>query len=311
MPAQNPDATTLCVLSPGAPQDADAGLCVPYGIVLAVYNTPGEVADATWPTANALDADDGWSHQPYCPVWGSPHQIGSSDSYRAVGTPTRTRDIVASQAVFKTQWQVACNARETFTAQLWGLRNDQVFVAANGLKPDYQAGLVSILDTLDLTGRQAPLLRAHSRDIEISTEGLGVGQQVPNDGTAVLFSVTYRNTSQTSYASVQSLVFAEEYAGSPGTDLPMTEGTLERQDGTAWKELGLGVGGGMDYATQGSDAPFPLAPGQSRTVRYRLKLAATDGVGVLPVTAQAVLPYEGRSELTVLGEKSVPVRVVK
>ncbi|WP_371480535.1 hypothetical protein [Kitasatospora sp. NBC_00315] len=314
VPVQDPNSTTLCVLSPGAPQTQSGsfeGACGPYGIVLAVYNTPEEVGGATWPTSGALDAPDGWAHQPYCSAWGNPHEIGPSDTYRQVGSPVRTRDIVASRAVYKTQWQVSCNTRENYTVQMWGLKGDQVFVVASGLKPDYQAGLVSILDTLDLTGRQAPLLMPHTRDIEVTTEGLGVGQQVSNDGTAVTFSVTYRNTSQTSYPGVQPLLFAEQYAGSPGQVVVGTEGTLERQDGTTWTQTDtFGTGSGMDYATQGRDAVFPLAPGQSRTVKYRMKLTARDGAGVLPVTAQAVLPYSGSGELSVLGEKSVPVRVV-
>lgn len=106
------------------------------------------------------------------------------------------------------------------------------------------------------------------------------------------------------------LLFAEWYAGSPGEVVSITAGSLERLDGTAWKALGLGVGSGMDYATQGKDAAFPLAPGQSRTVKYRMKLTREDGAGVLPVTAQAVLPYDGSGDLTLLGHKSTPVRVV-
>ncbi|MFC9325214.1 hypothetical protein [Kitasatospora sp. NPDC057015] len=310
VPSQDPSAVTLCVLSPGAPSGAGAKDCAPYGVLLAAYNTAEEVGRATWPTAEALDSEAGWSPQPYCPVWGNPHAIGAGDSYKPVGAAVRTRDIVAGQAIRKTQWQVACNGRENFTAQLWGLTGDQVFVAAVGLKPEYQAGLVSILDTLDLGGRQAPVLKPHQNDIAITVEGLGAGQSVPNDGTTVTVSVTYRNTGQTAYPSVHPLLFAENYAGSPGQGVRTTEGALERMDGTAWKQLELGVGGGMDYATQGKDAAFPLAPGQSRTVRYRLKLTSKDGAGVLPVTAQAVLPYDGTGDLVLLGARTVPVRVV-
>ncbi len=302
-------STTLCVLSPGAPAGADTAGCAPYGITLTSYGTPEEVGHALWPSSRALDAADA-STQPYCSVWGNPHAVGAGDTYKTVGSPVQTRDIVAGEAIRKVQWQTSCNTKESFTTQLWGLEDDQVFIAANGLKPDYQAGLVSILDTLDLSGRQAPVLKPHQNDVAITVEGLGVGQSVPNDGTVVAFSVTYRNSSQTAYASLHPLLFAEYYAGSPGEVVPMTDGTLERLDGTTWKSLGLGVGGGTDYAVQGKDAAFPLAPGQSRTVKYRMKLTSQDGAGVLPVTAQAVLPYDGTQELSVVGARSVPVRVV-
>ena len=301
----DPAATTLCILATGAPKDAGAGGCVPYGVILAAYNTPDEARGATWPTTADLASDWGWSHQPYCPVWGNPHEITTPDSYKAVGVPVRTRDIVASRAVYKTQWQVACNATESFTSQMWGLRTDQVFLVANGLKPDYQADLVSILDTLDLSGRQAPLLEPHQNDVDIAVDGLGVGQQVSNDGTAVSFSVTYRNTGQTAYPAVRAVLFADGYAGAPGAP-PITQGTLERKDGTAWTPLAVGVGAAP---LPGTDLVFRLAPGQSRTVEYRMKLTAQDGAGVLPVTARAQLPSDGTSDQT-LGEKSIPVRVV-
>ncbi|MFC8448450.1 hypothetical protein [Kitasatospora sp. NPDC057223] len=303
--APDPASTTLCVLSPGAPAAADTAACVPYGVVLAVYNTPDEVEHALWPTMADLSSDLGWSHQPYCPVWGNPHPPGAGDAYRAAGSPVETRDIVAGRAVHKTQWQGSCDGKETFTSQMWGLRTDQVLVAANGLKPGYQAALVSILDTLDLSGRPAPLLEPHRNDVDITVDGLGVGQQVSNDGAAVSFSVTYRNTSQSAYPAVRAVLYAEGYAGVSGAP-PITEGTLERRDGAGWTPLTLGTGAAP---LPGSDLVFRLAPGQSRTVEYRMRLTARDGAGVLPVTARAQLPSDGQGE-RVLGEKSIPVRVV-
>ncbi|MCX5211887.1 hypothetical protein OG689_21795 [Kitasatospora sp. NBC_00240] len=310
VPTQDPARNSLCILSPGAPAGASAESCEPYGVTLTAYSTAEEVQVGLWPSMADLDSDSGWSSQPYCPVWGNPHAIGSGDALKTVGKVVRTRDIVASKTISKTQWQVSCNSKENFTAQLWGLADDQVYVAAIGLKPEYQADLVSILDTLDLSSRPAPAGKAHQNDIAVTVEGLNPGQSVPNDGTMVQVSVTFRNTSQTNYPAVHPLLFAEWYAGSPGEVVSMTAGSLERMDGTAWKALGLGVGSGMDYATQGKDAAFPLAPGQSRTVKYRMKLTREDGAGVLPVTAQAVLPYDGSGELAVRGQKSTPVRVV-
>ncbi|MFF2042973.1 hypothetical protein ACFVVX_21355 [Kitasatospora sp. NPDC058170] len=302
---------SICLLAPGSPQTAKFGDCAPYGAQLTAYNTAEEVEHGNWPSIGALDSESGWGTQPYCPIWGSPHTIGANDVVKTVGTPVRTRDIVAGRAVRKTQWQASCNAKESFTAQLWGLPNDQVFLAAVGLKPDLQPGLVSILNTMDLSGRQAPALKPNQNDVGITVEGLATGQQIANNGPAVSFSVTFKNTSQSTYASVQPLVFTEEYAGTPASMVPMNEGKLERLDGTVWKPLPIAPGGGMDYATLGKDAVFPLAPGQSRTVKYRMTLEGANGAGVMPVTVRATLPYDATKPLVVIGERSIPVRVTK
>ncbi|MFG3051262.1 hypothetical protein ACGFZP_09975 [Kitasatospora sp. NPDC048239] len=306
-----PGRDAICLLAPGAPQSAKFGDCAPYGAQLTSYNTAEEVEHGNWPSIGALESESGWGAQPYCPIWGNPHTVGAADQLKTVGTPVRTRDIVAGRAVRKTQWQASCNAKESFTAQLWGLPNDQVFLSAIGLKPELQAGLVSILDTMDLSGRQAPVLKPNQSDIAITFEGLTTGQQVVNNGPAVSFSVTFKNSSQSTYASVQPLVYTEEYAGTPADVVPINEGRLERLDGTVWKPLPIAPGGGMDYATLGKDASFPLAPGQSRTVKYRMTLAGANGAGVMPVTAKATLPYDGTKELVVIGERSIPVRVTK
>lgn len=45
------------------------------------------------------------------------------------------------------------------------------------------------------------------------------------------------------------------------------------------------------------------------TVKYRMKLTGEDGVGVMPVTANALMiPDQG--PFTALGTRSIPVRVV-
>ncbi|MFD0277214.1 hypothetical protein ACFVHB_25360 [Kitasatospora sp. NPDC127111] len=296
--------TQMCVLSPGAPTGSQPGWtpesCAPYGIVIAVYNTADEADHATWPTAFDLDSDSGFSHQPDCPVWGHPYV--PTGPYTKVGAPVRTRDIVAGRAISKTQWQVTCKPGEDFTAQLWGLRTDQVYIAANGLKPEYQAGLVSILDTMDLGGRQAPVARPNQNDIGVGVEGLGAGQSVPNDGSAVEFSVTYRNTSQTNYAAIVPRVYAEPYAGAP-----VVKGTIERLVGGAWMPLDLAT---ADRPAKGeTDRALALAPGQNATVKYRMKLTAQDGAGVMPVTASAaVVPQD--APIVIVGERTIPVRVV-
>ncbi|WP_395295291.1 hypothetical protein ACF9IK_18455 [Kitasatospora hibisci] len=303
-------ALSVCVLSPGAPQPGTEDDCIPYGVLLTSYNTADEVDHALWPSLYFLRSDSGWSPQPSCPVWGKQYVPVPAD--KITSSATRTRDIVAGRPVYKTQWQVTCNGADRFTAQMWGLDKDQVFVSAIGLKSDYQAGLVSMLDSIDLSGRQAPSARANQNDIGITVEGLGTGQQVPNDGTPVTFSVTYKNTSQTDYAKVQPFVITEHYAGTPVSDAPVAEnsGKLERQDGDTWTQVAISEGSDTGYAAADPKSLFPLAPGQSRTVKFRLTMDHDAGPGVMPVTVKATLPYNGSGAFTSIGEHSIPVRVV-
>ncbi|MFD8704454.1 hypothetical protein ACFV1W_17850 [Kitasatospora sp. NPDC059648] len=141
----------LCVLSPGAPQGASAQNCQPYGVDLAVFDTesPG------WPSTADLDAQSGWGHQPNCPIWGDPHPPAAGEAVSSTG-PTKSTPTVSGRPALKSQWQVTCG-QSPFTAQIWALPKDQVFVSAVGLKEDYQPGLQSIVNSLDVSGHgQAP-----------------------------------------------------------------------------------------------------------------------------------------------------------
>ncbi|WP_431679529.1 hypothetical protein [Kitasatospora sp. KL5] len=66
------DPLRLCLLSPGAPTSATYHDCQPYGVMIAAYSTAG-LENVTWPSEAALDSPSGWSHQPFCPLWGNPH----------------------------------------------------------------------------------------------------------------------------------------------------------------------------------------------------------------------------------------------
>ncbi|MFJ7911523.1 hypothetical protein [Kitasatospora sp. NPDC096204] len=310
-------ADRVCVLSPGAPtepqQDWAAAKCEPYGVLVVAYNSADELdLGGPWPTMNDLAAPDGWGHQPNCPIWGRPYFPDSG--YSSMGAPVRTKSTVGGKTIDKTQWNVTCNPGDSFTAQLWGMGSDQVFVVANGLKSDYQAGLTSIVNSLDVSGHKPPTGAAQSgKDIAITVDGgIGAGQKVSNDGTPVTFSVTYRNTGQKSFAKVQPLVYTKEYAGTPPSEMVlMNQGKLERQDGGGWTALPLSMGGGMDYAMAAESAAFSLAPGESKKVTYRMTLDPVDGPGTMPVAVQVTLPYSGTAGLNVLNELTVPVTVVK
>ncbi|MFG2841625.1 hypothetical protein ACGF12_00390 [Kitasatospora sp. NPDC048296] len=311
----------VCVLSPGAPTDPqqnwEPARCEPYGVLVVAYNSPDDVGSGAWPTTADLASDGGWGHQPNCPIWGRPYF--PANGYSSVGAPVRTKPTVAGKTIDKTQWNVGCNAGDTFTAQLWGMSSDLVFVVANGLKGDYQAGLATIVNSLDVSGHKVPSptstpTAATGKDIavNIDADGLGAGQQVSTNGTPVTFTVTYRNTGQKTYEQIQPLVYTKEYSGTPPSPvLLMNAGKLERQDAGSWSQIPLSVGGGMDYAMVNKAAYFRLAPGESRKVTYRISLDPADGPGEMPLVAQAALPYPSTAPLTVLGEVSQVVRVVK
>ncbi|MBD0690484.1 hypothetical protein [Streptomyces sp. CBMA123] len=314
-------ADRVCVLSPGAPtdpqQDWTQSRCEPYGVLVVAYNSPDELAaGGLWPTTADLTADAGWGHQPNCPIWGRPYI--PDGPYSSVGAPVRTKPTVAGKTIDKTQWNVTCKPGDTFGAQLWGMSSDQVFVVANGLKSDYQPGLTSIVNSLDVSGHKAPSPGPSSadqaaKDIAITVDGgIGAGQKVSANGTPVTFTVTYRNTGQKTYPQLQPLVYTKWYAGTPPSDmLEMNAGKLERQDGGGWVQIPLSQGGGMDYAMVNPKARFSLAPGESKAVTYRMALDPADGPGAMPVAVQVTLPYDGTVPLTVLKDQPVSVTVVK
>ncbi|MFJ6379761.1 hypothetical protein ACIQI7_07105 [Kitasatospora sp. NPDC092039] len=311
-------ADRVCVLSPGAPTDPQQGwsqsTCEPYGVLVVAYDSPAELEGGAWPTMTDVTGSGSWGRRSNCPLWGRPYV--AENGYASVGDPARTRSTVAGKAVDKVQWNVTCKPGDTFTAQLWGMGGEQVFVLANGLKSDYQSGLTAIVNSLDVSGHRSPGLSSAeqaAKDLSITVEGgIGAGQKVSTDGTPVTFTVTYRNTGQKTYPQLQPLVYTTEYAGTPpNVVLPMNKGKLERQDGGGWTEIPLSMGGGMDYAVVSGKARFPLAPGETRKVTYRMALDPVDGPGTMPVAVQLTLPYDGTAPLAALKELTVPVTVVK
>ncbi|MFF7994152.1 hypothetical protein ACFZDG_30750 [Kitasatospora xanthocidica] len=269
-------AFRLCLLSPGAPQDAGFPDCRPYGAELAVFDADSPV----WPTIGDLDSGSGWGQQPYCPIWGNPHVPGG-EAVNSTG-PTKSTPTISGRPGLKSQWQVTCGG-SPFTGQIWALPKDQVFISAIGLKNTYQAGLQSIVNSLDVSGHAAPP-RA-----DVSVTGLKPGQQVPNYDIAVPFSVTFKNTGSTKITGARALVFPDDYSGSPSGEVG---GTLERREGAEWKSTGLLLLSN-GRATPEKGLPVDLDPGQSVTVDYRLTLYPMDGPGTLPLNAQLILPDSG------------------
>ncbi|MFJ9459153.1 hypothetical protein ACIRST_29205 [Kitasatospora sp. NPDC101447] len=316
------DASTVCVLSPGAPTDSSSNWsqdeCEPYGVYVTVYNTPDESAHAIWPTMGDMASSSGWSHQPSCPIWGHPYI--PTGPYSSVSPAVRTRPTIAGKTGDKTQWKATCKPGDSFTSQMWALSSDQVYVAASGLKDDYQAGLQAIVNSLDVSGHKAPGVASEAPDppavnrdtVAVTYSGILPGGMVSvKDPLPVSIVVTYRNTGTVNLPAVQPLVFTDPYPGTPNSPIPMNVGTLERQDGGTWTKVSMSPGSGMDYATAGKAAAFPLAPGASHTVMYRMSVDPADGPGIMPIRMQATLPYDGSGSLTVIGEKIAFENIVR
>ncbi|MEV7182597.1 hypothetical protein [Kitasatospora sp. NPDC093102] len=127
--------------------------------------------------------------------------------------------------------------------------------------------------------------------IDITFGGLDEGGRIElND--LVSFSVTWKNNDATGTRSVAPVVATQQYEGALcGRVVAMAEGTLERKDASGWKTLpGLSQGTGMDYATGRNDAAFTLAPGESRTIEYRMRLSSANRPGRLAIEADAPVP---------------------
>ncbi|MER6396859.1 hypothetical protein ABT263_12485 [Kitasatospora sp. NPDC001603] len=284
----------LCLLSPGAPDGAAFNDCSPYGAELTVY----DAEPVTWPSTGDLDASGGWGHQPNCPVWGNPHP--ADGQLKSVG-PAKSTVTVAGRPARKSQWQVTCNAKDSFTAQMWVLPKDQVYVSAIGLKADYQSGLQAIVNSLDVSGHTSP----YANDVSASVTGLTVGQKVPNDGTPVEFAVTFKNTGKTNYTATKAVVYADPYPGAP-PGVKRTS-TLDRRQGGAWSPMELW---GLDaFSGLESGLPVSVAPGQSVTVNYRLTLTPDYGPGTLPLVMRLEVP-DGAGSFRLAGEGTLQIQVV-
>ncbi len=300
------DSENLCLLSPGAKGNAS---CEPYGVTVTAYSTPGEVAAATWPTVSDSRFRVGWGHQSYCYSWANPH---GSD------TPTTQQysfqvATLAQQAVDTATWQVKCASGDTFTARRWDFPKQQVFISARGLSADYEAGLQSLLGSLDVSGHPDPLAGTAQKAVTVSLQGLTAGQKVYSDNSTIPFSVTWTNNSTTSFASIMPLAYTDYYDGIPNDQVGIAQGTLERQDGSTWTKIGaLSIGGGTDYWTAGAPVAFPLAPGAHRTINYRMTLDPVDNTGTLDLVGLAALPHTKPSDpYTSVGIGDLPLVVTK
>ncbi|MFF7635691.1 hypothetical protein ACFZB9_21450 [Kitasatospora sp. NPDC008050] len=298
----SPFETMLCLMTPD-PKPSTGWACGPYGVSLTVYSTPYEAAQASYPTLGDLDSDGGWAHQPYCYSWDNPHGTGSQHT-TSVDHSTVT---VAGKQATRSTWQVACDSGESFTGRMWGFRTDQVFVGANGLSPADEGGLQAILNSLDFGSHHSPQGPAPASgqvgDVTTAFSGLTANQSVRKDGSAQLFSVTWTNTGRSSYGAV----LLSLCGSGPGGTGSSTDGTLERQDGTGWTTVPLGCDGLTD--AQGTPLSVPLAPGQSRTVNYRLTVPTTAKPGQLTMVAHADLELGSVTALTQIGGGTVTVQI--
>ncbi|MFI5529091.1 hypothetical protein ACIA8O_11150 [Kitasatospora sp. NPDC051853] len=275
------DKIRLCLRTPGTPATAQ---CLPNGVMITAWE-PGE--EQYWPSEGFLDSDGGWFNQPNCFLADNPKAL-PGNGYGLIGTPERSVVKIGSRYANKVRWQVACDTTKRFTAQGWSFHKEQVVVNANGLPAEYQEDLEAIVAGLDLSGRKDP---GHGTDVKVTFGTSTVTQE--GDVRMVAFPVTWSNVSSTTYATIEPVVAGKEGADPVDAAAVAKQpvGTLERKDGTQWKQLPmLRIGGGMDYAMSGQDAAFPLAPGKSRTITYRLKLTNVGQLGGFKMVGEAYLP---------------------
>ncbi|WP_380286043.1 hypothetical protein [Kitasatospora purpeofusca] len=126
---------------------------------------------------------------------------------------------------------------------------------------------------------------AVAEQIDVSVRSLTGVWQTPADGSYLDFEVTWTNRIERRYDEVVPVVRVLPYdypaaVARPGTT---AKGMLDRKDLDQWREVKMnqpGVGSGPQQGT------FSLDPGESRTVRYRLTLAAGGMSGRLPIAAE-------------------------
>ncbi|MER5861954.1 hypothetical protein [Kitasatospora sp. NPDC002040] len=313
---ENDGSVRLCLVPPNAPGDfgTSATGCLPQGVQIAVWNSAEELGGSNWPSDSFLDARAGWSNQPFCFAGSSQRSISESESatYGLVGEPKRTVVEVDGRYANKTQWQVACNAKEQFTAQMWGFHKEQVFVAANGLSSDYQDDLEAIVNSLDLSKHADPLKLGHGNDIKVTfgqEEAIRVGDQGQNE--IVTVPVTWTNVSSTSYSAVEPVV-AADYVENQAMLAENPTGPLDRLDGAGSARVPLRQSADTSWQLTGQAAAFALAPGQSRTIIYQMKLTVLDNKQSLGMTGAAFLS-KGRETPTSVGtvHSQVPIHRVK
>ncbi|WP_328955761.1 hypothetical protein [Kitasatospora purpeofusca] len=123
--------------------------------------------------------------------------------------------------------------------------------------------------------------------VTLSFDGLTGTEAIVGAGPTT-FSVTWHNTTQRLYDAVAPVVSVRTLTGAVRSGRSV-RGRLQREEeGGGWTDVPLTVGSGA-YLASGDAAAFPLGPGASRTVRYRLDPSIDSAEGTLLIEALAVL----------------------
>ncbi|WP_344342655.1 hypothetical protein, partial [Kitasatospora putterlickiae] len=147
-----------------------------------------------------------------------------------------------------------------------------------------------------------------SQGIALGFDGLAGREAIVGAGW-VTFSVTWHNTTRQTHRTVAPVVSVRALADPVGTDRTV-RAQLQREDEGGWTEVPLTEASGA-YLASGDAAAFPLAPGASRTIRYRLDPWIDSAEGTLLIEALALLPStpqrtEEASALTAVRLTSAP-----
>ncbi|WP_282206284.1 hypothetical protein [Kitasatospora fiedleri] len=281
VPDQDP-ADGLCLLSPGSPTQ-QPGDCLPYGVRLV---SAGGGRDGTaWPTEYGLDAEDGWKGLGRCPVWGHPGELtGAAGPQRAADRKVVT---LGGRVARQVTWHVDCGNGSAFDATVWGFHAEQVYLVAAGLADDYRDALTELAQSLDIGALTPGAGRPHPNDVKVDVSLPQVLDTRRQPGFQQPFTITYTDFGAVPYTVQPELRLTADpglYHGA-AADL-----VAERLDGERWTKL---PGLAADASGSGAAAAFTLAPGESRTVRYRLTFAGEDDSGPLSVTGAAVAAGPG------------------
>ncbi|MFE2110624.1 hypothetical protein ACFXAF_32825 [Kitasatospora sp. NPDC059463] len=127
-----------------------------------------------------------------------------------------------------------------------------------------------------------------SQGIVLSFDGLEKKEATVGAGP-VTFAVTWHNTTEQAYGKVAPVVAVRSLAAEGGEGRSL-RGRLQREDdGGSWTDVPLTEASG-NYLASGDEAAFALAPGASRTLRYRLDPSIDSAEGTLLIEALALTP---------------------
>ncbi|MFG2821765.1 hypothetical protein ACGFX4_20335 [Kitasatospora sp. NPDC048365] len=115
-----------------------------------------------------------------------------------------------------------------------------------------------------------------STALSVTVDGLAKGATLTAGADPLVFKVTFTNTTEVSFPKLVPGL------GEWGAPSPCAAGNqFQVETGSGWKDA-MGTGLALDQAQRGNGA-FAIGPGESHTVRYRLKLDGSHPAGAVQI----------------------------